>query len=143
MPKPELATKTATRARAAKTPTRPAMPSPPEGTRAPGRRLWSSIVTEFELDEHEAALLVEAVRTVDLLDLLDAAVRRDGPMVDSPQGLKAHPAAVEARQQRIALARLLAALRLPSGEAGDEQASARPQRRVGVRGTYGIRGAVS
>ncbi|MDQ3452051.1 MAG: hypothetical protein M3493_05025 [Actinomycetota bacterium] len=45
---------------------------------------------------------------------------------------------MEARQQRIALARLLAALRLPAGEV--EQ---RPQRRVGVRGTYGITGAVS
>jgi hypothetical protein len=97
------------------------------------------VVKDFELDEHEMALLIEAVRTVDLLELLDAAVRKDGPLLDSPQGLKAHPAAVEARQQRIALARLLAALRLPAGEAAD----GRPQRRVGVRGTYGIRGAVS
>lgn len=37
-----------------------------------------------------------------------------GALVTSPQGVKANPAAVEARQQRIALARLLAALRLPS-----------------------------
>jgi hypothetical protein len=41
---------------------------------------------------------------------------------------------VAARQQRIALARLLAALRLPAGAEGDHHASARPQRRVGVRG---------
>ena len=114
----------------------------PAGTRAPGRRLWKSVVGEFELDEHETALLVEAVRTVDLLDELAAEVRRDGALVDSPQGQKAHPAAVEARQQRIALARLLAALRLPSGDEGDKQASARPQRRSGARGVYGIRGAV-
>jgi hypothetical protein len=39
---------------------------------------------------------------------------------------------VEARQQRIALARLLAALRLPSGEEGEQDR--RPQRRMGVRG---------
>jgi hypothetical protein len=64
-------------------------------------------------------------------------------MVASPQGRKANPAAVEARQQRIALARLLAALRLPNGESGDQQSGARPQRRVGVRTPYGIRGAVS
>jgi len=63
--------------------------------------------------------------------------------VASPQGVKAHPAAVEARQQRIALARILASLRLPSGDEGDRKAGARPSRRVGVRGTYGIRGAVS
>jgi hypothetical protein len=92
----------------------------------------------FDLDEHEARLLLEAARTVDLLDELDAAIRRDGAIVESPQGRKAHPGAVEARQQRIALARILAALRLPSGD----EAEQRPQRRGGVRGTYGIRGAV-
>lgn len=101
------------------------------------------MVGPFELEEHELALLVEAVRTVDLLDVLDARVRAEGPMLTGPQGERAHPAAVEARQQRIALARLLAALRLPAGEAGDQQANARPQRRVGARGVYGIRGAVS
>ncbi len=115
---------------------------PPPSTRAPGRRLWSSVLDDYELDEHELALLREAVRTVDLLDLLDAEERDDGPMVDTPHGRKPHPAAVEARQQRITLARLLAALRLPAGEDGDQQAGARPQRRVGVRGAYGIRGAV-
>ncbi len=116
---------------------------PPTGSKAAGRRLWASVVDEYELDEHETALLVEAVRTVDLLADLDAAVRRDGALVASPQGVKAHPAAVEARQQRIALARILASLRLPSGDEGDRKAGARPPRRVGVRGTYGIRGAVS
>ncbi len=49
-------------------------PKAPNGLRAPGRRLWQSVVDDFELEEHELALLVEAVRTVDLLDLLDARV---------------------------------------------------------------------
>jgi len=119
------------------------VPKPPPETRAPGRRLWESVVVDFSLDEHEMALLVEAVRTVDLLDQLDVAVRRDGVLVEGPSGIRAHPAAVEARQQRIALARLLAALRLPAGDVGDEKVSARPQRRSGARGVYGIRGAVS
>ena len=66
-------------------------PKAPTGTRAPGRRLWSSIVDVYELEEHETALLTEAVRTVDLLDLLDARVREDGPIVDSPQGKRAIP----------------------------------------------------
>lgn len=113
---------------------------PPQGTRAAGKRLWESVVDEFELDEHELALLREAVRTVDLLAELDAAVKADGALLDSPQGLRTHPAAGEARQQRIALARLLAALRLPAGDEDDRQAGARPQRRVGVRGTYKLRG---
>lgn len=114
-------------------------PRTPDGLRAPGRRLWASVVDVYDLDEHELAVLVEAVRTVDLLDVLDARIRTEGPLIGSPQGLKAHPAAVEARQQRIALARLLAALRMPLGEEEGGQ-SRRPQRRVGVRGTYGIRG---
>ncbi|HLM07095.1 MAG TPA: hypothetical protein VK402_18085 [Blastococcus sp.] len=45
---------------------------------------------------------------------------------------------MEARQQRIALARLLAALRLPAGE--EEAGDRRPQRRMGVRGVYGVGG---
>jgi hypothetical protein len=113
-------------------------PTPPKGTGKAGAALWHSVVDEFDLEEHERALLVEAVRTVDLLDELDEAVKAEGAIVESPQGRKANPAAVEARQQRIALARLLAALRLPSGEAGDQAAGARPQRRVGARGVYGI-----
>jgi hypothetical protein len=47
---------------------------------------------------------------------------------------RVHPAYTEARQQQIALARVLAALRLPSG---DEEAG-RPQKRVGVRGPYAL-----
>ena len=118
-------------------------PSPPTGTCAAGRRLWRSVVDDYSLDEHELAVLTEAVRTVDLLDKLETVIRSEGPIVESPQGRKANPAAVEARAQRIVLARLLAALRMPTGEDGDEQSNARPRRRVGVRGTYGIRGRVS
>ena len=118
------------------------VPKAPPETRAPGRALWASIITDYELEEHERALLIEAVRTVDALDLLDAAVRSEGAIVAGPQGIRAHPALVEARAQRVVLARLLAALRLPSGEAGDEKVSARPQRRSGARGVYGIRGSV-
>ncbi|MGD9525635.1 hypothetical protein [Pseudonocardia sp.] len=119
------------------------VPRAPSGARAPGRRLWLSVVKWFDLDEHERALLVEAVRTVDALAELDATVRREGVLHESPQGQRAHPALVEARAQRILLARLLAALRLPVGEDGDWQESARPRRRAGARGVYGIRGAVS
>jgi hypothetical protein len=115
-------------------------PRTPAGLQAPGKRLWKSIVDEFELDEHELSVLVETVRTVDVLDLLDARIRRDGPVVCSPQGDKANPALIEARQQRIALARLLAVLRLPVGDEAEQTAGARPQRRAGVRGTYGIKG---
>lgn len=112
----------------------------PAGLRAHGRRLWAAVVEQYELAEHERALLVEACRTLDLLDRLDAEVRRDGPMLDTPQGLRAHPAAVEARQQRLTYGRLLAALRLPDDDAGDQPATGRPQRRGGARGFYAVPG---
>ncbi|HEY2298431.1 MAG TPA: hypothetical protein VGH43_11930 [Jatrophihabitans sp.] len=110
------------------------IPAVPTGTKAGGRRLWRAVLSDYDLDEHELALLREAVRTVDLCDDLDTLVKREGVVIDSPQGRKAHPAAVEARQQRIALARLLAALRVPLGD----QADTRPQRRTGVRRPYAV-----
>jgi hypothetical protein len=114
-------------------------PKPPVGLRAPGRRLWDSITGDYALDEHEIVLLREIVRTVDLVDELDARVRVDGAVIESPQGVKAHPAAVEARQQRITLARMLAALRMPAGDEGDKVQGRRQQRRTGARGVYSIR----
>jgi hypothetical protein len=51
------------------------------------------------------------------------------------------PLLVEQRQQSLVLARLLASLRLPSGETAEGDL-VRPQRRGAARGSYGIRGAV-
>lgn len=110
-------------------------PRPPAGSRAAGRRLFDSVTSRFELEQHELQLLVEAVRTTDLLVELDGAVRRDGALVETPQGMRAHPAAVEARQQRIVLARLLGALQLPA----DEDDEKRGRDHSGVRGMYTLR----
>jgi hypothetical protein len=97
-------------------------------------------VDEFDLDEHELTLLREAVRLVDRCDALAEVVDAEGTMTLGPGGLRrAHPALVEARQQQIALARVLAALRLPSGD----EAAGRPQKRVGVRGTYAMQSGPS
>lgn len=111
-------------------------PAAPSGAKSAGRALWRSVVDVYDLDEHETALLVQAVRTVDLLDVLQADVDANGATVESPQGRKTNPSVVEIRQQRLALARLLAALRLPQGDEADTPVSARlkrPQRRGGVR----------
>ncbi len=105
-------------------------PKPPPGTRVAGRRLWSAIVDDYDLAEHELQILREAVRTVDLIDALHKVAGEEGPLAESSQGVRVHPALVELRQQRITLARLLAALKIPS-----EDASARAP-----RGVYGIRG---
>jgi hypothetical protein len=70
------------------------------------------------------------------LNAVTAAVDRDGVEVATVAGMEPNPALVESRQQSIALVRVLAALRMPSG---DEDAS-RPQRRDGVRQSYGMGG---
>lgn len=107
-------------------------PRMPAGLSGSGRSLWRSTVDEFELDEHELALLREACRTADSIDKLQAVVDRDGVLNESPQGVRAHPALVELRQQRLAFTKLVNALAIP---AGDETAS-------GTKNRYGIRGAV-
>jgi hypothetical protein len=107
----------------------------PVGLGWSGRKLWEATVVDFELSVHETGLLLQACRTLDSLDVLQARLDSDGTMVESPQGLRAHPALPELRQQRIALARLLAALGLPTG-VEDDQAPKRQRR--SVRGVYGI-----
>lgn len=113
------------------------VPSAPRGTGPEGRRLWRAVLGEFELEEHELSLLRQAVRVADTCAQLQALVDEQGPLRDG----KAHPALVELRQQRILLARLIVALRVPLGDEG-APAAGRQQRR-GIRGVYGIKGAVS
>ncbi len=111
-------------------------PKAPSDLRRSGRALWRAVHAAFELDEHERQLLHETCRTRDLCDRLQTVLDADGVMSESSQGVRVHPAAVELRQQRITLARLLAALNVPSGEAAEP---ALGQRRA-VRGVYSIQG---
>jgi hypothetical protein len=98
------------------------IPVPPKGTGVNGAKLWRDVLGKYERGEHELALLREMVRTADLLDKLAAVTAREGLMVEGAWGSKPHPAVVEARQARIALARLTAALRLPAGDENDQAA---------------------
>lgn len=102
----------------------------PRSLKAAGKRLWEVSTAEFEWADHELALLEEACRVRDRIVELDAAVKTDGLMLPSSQGSRVHPAVAEGRQQRLALARLLASLQIPGLE--DDLPAAR-----GVRGVYG------
>lgn len=108
------------------------MPRAPQGLGPAGRRLWRSVLAEFELSEHERVLLQQSCRVVDELDAFAEVIAREGVM--APDGARAHPAVVESRQLRLALTRLLATLRMPAGL--DEGV---PQHRGGARGAYGGR----
>jgi hypothetical protein len=96
------------------------------------------VLTDFELDQHESVVLREACRTADALDTLQALLDAEGALSQTSQGPRVHPALPELRQQRIALARLVAALRIPAG-LDDDRTVPRP----GARGVYGLRRGAS
>jgi hypothetical protein len=104
----------------------------PRGLNPAGRKLWDALNSEFALEQHELLLLENAARTADLVAGLQALLDEEGLV----SGGKTHPALPEIRQQRITLARLLVALRVPSGEESDRPAG---QRR-GIRGVYQLGG---
>jgi hypothetical protein len=114
----------------------PKTPPPPTGLAASGAKLWRSVTQEFDLEIFEELLLLQAARCADALDRL-ALEASDSPVTtfNAKGDLTAHPALIEGRQQAIVLSRLLASLRLPSGEEVGER---RPQRRGGARGSYGL-----
>lgn len=106
----------------------------------PGDRLRQAVTDLYELDEHELVVLDAAARTADLCAELAGVVDRDGLVVLGNGGVpKMHPAIAELRQQRLTLARLIAALRVPL-EDGEVGGGARLQRRP-LRGVHGVGGA--
>lgn len=111
-------------------------PTPPTELRASGRTLWKTVMRDFALEDHERMLLRECCRTADSLDRLQTLLDSEGYMSQTSQGPRVHPALVELRQQRITLARLMTALRIPTGEE-----EGRTQSRGALRGVYGIGGA--
>lgn len=102
----------------------------PRGLSTAGRRLWADVVARYELEAHELLLLEQSCRTADLVAELQTRIDADGAVLASG---KNHPALAEIRQQRIVLARLLVALRMPS-----DDDDVRPQRRGGLRGVQQI-----
>ncbi len=115
-------------------------PASPAGLASAGRKLWQSVTQEFDLEEYEKLLLLQACRCADHLDRLAEEAAAGSVTVTNHRGDEvANPAMIEGRQQSLTLARLLASLRLPSGEETGER---RPQRRGASRGAYGLRGVV-
>lgn len=84
-----------------------------------GERFRAATLEHFDLSDSEAEILTEAARTLDLLDQLAEVIERVGPTSTGAAGqLVVNPAVAEARQLRITLHRLLAALNLPD-DAGE------------------------
>ncbi len=101
-----------------------------------GARLWNRVLADYELSEPELVLLREACRTADAVEELHGYVDEQGTMIDG----RPNPALVELRQQRILLARMIVALRVPLGEDGEAAPDGTRTQYRGLRGAYQPRG---
>jgi hypothetical protein len=66
------------------------LPKPPAGLKAPGKALWTSIVSDvpadLELDARDLAVLGEACRLADTAAALQRAIDRDGVVAKGAKG---------------------------------------------------------
>ncbi len=87
------------------------------GLAASGRRLWDEVTGSYDLDPFQTELLMSACR------------QRDRAQVFAPAAASGDvTAARQERDSQLAMARLLAAMRVP------DSAGRRPQSHVGPRG---------
>jgi pyruvate/2-oxoglutarate dehydrogenase complex dihydrolipoamide acyltransferase (E2) component len=108
-------------------------PAEPAGLGAAGQALWRSILGDlpasWELDGRELALLERACRQADDLGRLEAVLAEQGSMAVGSAGQPVvHPAIAEARQARLAIARLLGQIELPGEEEEPESEATRRAR---------------
>jgi len=91
--------------------------TPPKDLQGPGRALWRSILDEYDLSKPEMALLREACRTSDELEVLRSAVLAAEVVTEGSTGQPViHRGYDELRKHREALTRLLTALDLPDAD---------------------------
>jgi hypothetical protein len=122
------------------------VPRPPAGTGPEGRRLWRSVLAEFDLNGPELTVLRQAVRAADRCEGLAAELAETGLTTRTAHGaVKLNPVAAELRSSELALCRLLLCLRIPLGGVEDDQeptAGAGGQYR-GMRGVYQLHGGAA
>ena len=102
-------------------------PKAPTGLRAPGRKLWASVVGPSILTAGELAILEQAARTADLVDRLEKDVRALPELTSVGHAGQPRPHVLlgALRAERLLLERLVGALNLPddTSEVGMSPAS--------------------
>jgi hypothetical protein len=82
-----------------------------------GKAYYSQILEDYELEESEVQILLEAARTLDEVEALKGAVSEFGVMTKGSTGQAVvNPALAEMRQARAMFARLVHQLDLPDVE---------------------------
>jgi hypothetical protein len=96
-----------------------------------GRILWDAVAPDLELEDRERALLTLAADQFEELELLKAQIRSEGVAATGYKGQKrTSPHATEARQQRLAIARLLGMLSIPPDDDDSEKPLTETSRRA-------------
>jgi hypothetical protein len=112
-------------------------PKAPTGLRAPGKRLWNSVVGTYVLTAGELAVLEQAARTADLCDRLERDVRNlpELTSIGYAGQPRPHPLLSSLRAERLLLERLIAGLHLPDDtrEVGMTRASRHAQKAAQAR----------
>jgi Phage terminase, small subunit len=73
-----------------------------------GRSLWDAIMAEFGIaDRCGIELLMQAAEQLDEIEGLSEEIERDGRVIRTRSGVRAHPAIRDVRQGRAVLAKLL------------------------------------
>jgi hypothetical protein len=97
-----------------------------------GRRVYRSVVSEWDLSTTELVALHELARCADTMERLASAMADAPATVTNSRGDQTiNPIIREARAQQQLYARLLASLRIPQ-----EDVVGQPQRRGAVRAPY-------
>lgn len=104
--------------------------------------MFAGVVGKFELDAHEAELLVQACRCSYVMAALSKQIGKDGLTMRKTlqDPLRANPLCAELRLQQAMYVKLLKQLGLPQGETGAvDREPARRRRSGGGPGRGGLR----
>ena len=86
----------------------------PESLDSAGKRLWREVTSRYDLAPHEAELLRQACRVVDLLARVDVALMDSELVVEGHAGQpRAHPLMAASVMQRSVLDGLFRSMGLP------------------------------
>lgn len=114
----------------------------PAGLSAPGQALWRSIAGKYELRADESAVLVDACRTSDMIDVLEKGLEGQPLMVKGSQGQEViNPLISELRQYRAARAALLRQLKLPDESSPEAAGELSARNRTAANARWSRRGA--
>jgi len=112
----------------------------PRNLSAAGRKLWTTITTQYELRADELRVLEDACREADLIDVLNAEAKGADLVVQGSTGQPViNPLISELRQHRSTLAALFRQLKLP--DETDTAASRSSQAREAANARWSRRGA--